>query len=157
MGRPMVWETCKVCKETNHYWFASLTYFPLLSNVKKEHQDTHHPLTYPTIYKAWHSTRMSTFTLAATLMLVPDTQSFPFIRVHASTDTRSCGRSADTFCNEMVDLPCLRLLRTNTSIYGPGQHKANAQCEVKRPNGCSTDPMQGGTVQQEVERPNVRA
>jgi hypothetical protein len=47
---------------------------------------------YPT--KARHSGTISTLTPVATFVLVPDTQSLPFVRVHASMDALSRGSSA---------------------------------------------------------------
>ena len=63
---------------------------PLLpTNVR---QDTRRPLMYPT--KARHSTTTPTLTPPAAIALVPDTQSLPFVRIHASTDIRGRGSSA---------------------------------------------------------------
>jgi len=52
----------------------------------------HRRLTCPT--KTRRSTTTPTLTPPAAIALVPDTQSLPFVRIHASTDTRSRGSSA---------------------------------------------------------------
>src|SRR6266567_6545593 len=80
---------------------------PLLpANVEKKRQDMRRPLTCPT--KTRRSTAMPMLTPPATIVLVPDAQSLPFVRVHASTDTRSRGSSAG--------VPHHRFPRTSASV-----------------------------------------
>ena len=48
-GRPMVWETCKVCEKASHSQFASLGPYllPHYLLTSKTCQDKHWPLTHP--------------------------------------------------------------------------------------------------------------
>jgi len=44
-GRPLVWETCKVCNETNHSWFVSFHLLPL-PPTNLQNTSGHVPPTY---------------------------------------------------------------------------------------------------------------
>jgi len=46
-GRPMVWETRKVCEEVSHNRFASLYLLPYYLPTSKTYQDIRRPLTHP--------------------------------------------------------------------------------------------------------------
>ena len=66
-GRPMVWETCKVCNEANHSWFASFL-LPLLptnlqntpGHVPRTHlhltKKPHSPMTSMSPHNSWLAT-----------------------------------------------------------------------------------------------------
>jgi len=102
-GRPMVWETCEVRKETNHSRFASFYLHPLLpANVKNA--PGHPPFTYAP-ERTCRSPMTPTYHPPSTLALTLATQPLSSIYVHASTDTYGRASSAGVFCDEVVGVP----------------------------------------------------
>jgi len=79
-GRPMVWETRKVCEEASHNWFASLGPYllPHYLLTSKTRQDKHRPLMHPADVPRMQSE--------------PDVDRYRFATVSASSTSLVCKR-----------------------------------------------------------------